>query len=380
MLRSAEGSYSRPHRIQGTHHGLTLAFLDEEELAPPPGGTRPPSRRGPDRQRQILVRRAVGIGVVVVVLILIVLGIKGCLDARKTRSFENYVSDLKAITAQTNQLSGDFFGKLSDPGNASPLDFEAGIATDRGTAQNLASRVDAIDTPGELSDAQSKLELSYNLRAQALSGISAQISTALGNPGPERTKALASITDNMQSFLASDVLYKQAQSEIDTVLSDQGIDEKAPASVFMTDPTRWLDPLQVASALSAISAKKTSGSHGVAIVQTMVKPGSVVLSSDTPTTVSGGSGAPSIDVEVSNQGSATEKGIGVSYSLTGGPQTIDGTTTIPSITAGGVQTASLPVQPSPERNVELTLEITVLPVPGETITTNNRFTYQLTFR
>lgn len=327
------------------------------------------------------MRRAVGIGVIVVVLILLILGIKGCLDARKTRSFENYVSDLKAITAQTNQLSGDFFGKLSDPGNASPLDFEAEIATDRGTAQNLASRVDALDTPGELNDAQSKLELSYNLRAQALSGISAQISTALGNPGPERTKALTSITNDMQSFLASDVLYKQAQSEVDTVLSDQGIDEKAPASVFMTDPTRWLDPLQVASALSAISTKKTSaGAHGVAIVQTMVKPGSVVLSSDTPTTVSGGTGAPEIDVEVSNQGSATEKGVGVSYSLTGGPQTIDGTTTIPSIAAGGVQTASLPIQPSPERNVELTLEVTVLPVPGETITTNNRFTYQLTFR
>lgn len=357
-----------------------MAFLDEEELAPPPGGTRPPSRRGPDRQRQILVRRAIGIGVIVVVLILIILGIKGCLDARKTRSFENYVSDLRAITAQTNQLSGDFFGKLSDPGNASPLEFEAEIATDRGTAQNLASRVDALDTPGELSDAQSELELAYNLRAQALSGISSDVSTALGNPGPDRTKAITSITDFMQYFLASDVLYKQAQDQIDAVLSDQGIDEQAPASVFMTDPSRWLDPLQVATALSAISSKNiAAGSHGVAIVQTIVKPGNTILSPDTPTTISG-SGAPEIDVDVSNQGSATEKGVGVSYSLTGGPQTIDGTTTIGSISPGGVQSAALPIHPQPERNVELTLEVTVLPVAGETITTNNRSTYQLTFR
>jgi hypothetical protein len=357
-----------------------LAFLDEEELAPPPGGTRPPSRRGPDRQRQILVRRAIGIGVIIVVLILIILGIKGCLDARKTRSFENYVSDLKAVTAQTNQLSGDFFGKLSDPGNASPLEFEAEIATDRGTAENLASRVNSLSTPGELSDAQNELELAYNLRAQALSGISTDVSTALGNPGPERTKAITSITDFMQYFLASDVLYKQAQDQIDSVLSDQGIDEQAPASVFMTDPSRWLDPLQVATALSAISSKNvTAGAHGVAIVQTIVKPGSTILSPDTPTTISG-SGAPEIDVDVSNQGSVTEKGVGVSYSLTGGPQTIDGTTTIGTIAAGGVQTAALPIHPQPEKNVELTLEVTVLPVPGETITTNNRSTYQLTFR
>jgi hypothetical protein len=163
------------------------------------------------------------------------------------------------------------------------------------------------------------------------------------------------------------------------VLSDQGIDEKAPASVFMTDPSRWLDSLQVASALSAISTKNTTaGSHGVAIVQTAVKPGNVILSSDTPTTVS--AKPTDFAVEVSNQGSATEKGVGVSYTLTGGPQTIEGTTTISSIAAGGITTADVPIQPQPERNVELTLEVTVLPVGGETITTNNRFTYQLTFR
>jgi hypothetical protein len=114
-------------------------------------------------------------------------------------------------------------------------------------------------------------------------------------------------------------------------------------------------------------------------VQTIVKPGNVILSPDTPTTISG-SGAPEIDVDVSNQGSATEKGVGVSYSLTGGPRTIEGTTTVGTIAPGGVQTAALPIHPQPERNVELTLEVTVLPVPGETITTNNRSTYQLTFR
>jgi hypothetical protein len=358
-----------------------LAFLDDEELGSPPGGTRPPSRRGTDRQRQILVRRAVGIGVIIVVLILIILGIKGCLDARKTRSFENYASDLRAITVQTNQLSGDFFGTLSDPGTASPLDFEGAIATDRGTAQDLASRVDALDAPGELNDAQSDLELAYRLRADALTGISNKVSTALGNPGPQRTQAIDSITDYMQYFLASDVLYKQAQDQIDTELADQGIDEEAPASVFMTDPTRWLDPLQVATALSIVSGKKaTAGSHGVAILQTMVKPGNVILSPDTPTTIPGGGQPPEIDVEVSNQGSATEKGVGVSFSLTGGPQTVEGTTTIGTIGPGGIQTAALPIHPSPERNVELTLEVTVLPVAGETITTNNRSTYQLTFR
>jgi hypothetical protein len=358
-----------------------VAFLDDEELAPSPGGTRPPRRGGPDRQRQILLRRALGIGVFVIILILIILGIKGCLNARKTRSFENYVSDLNAITSQTSQLSGDFFGKLSDPGTDSAVEFRSEIQTDRGTAEELASRVDALDAPGELNDAQNDLDLSYQLRAQAMTGISDQMSTALGNPGPARNQALSSISDYMQYFLASDVLYKQAQGMIDSELANQGIDEKAPASVFMTDPTRWLDPLQVSTALSGISTTQaaTHGTHGLSIVQTTVKPGDVLLDPTTPATISG-SGAPQIDVEIANGGSVDEKGVGVNFSLTGGPETIDGDATIGSIAAGATQTAELPIHPSPERNTSLTLEVTVNPVPGETITTNNRFTYQLTFR
>lgn len=327
------------------------------------------------------MRRAIGIGAIIVVLILIILGIKGCLDARKTRSFENYVSDLNAIAAQTNQLSGDFFGKLNDPGTVDAIDFEAEIATDRGTAENLAGRVGALDTPGELSDAQNELDLSYQLRVQALTGISNQMSAALGNPGPARDSALNSIADYMQYFLASDVLYKQAQAQIDAELSSQGIDQKAPASVFMTDPTRWLDPLQVSSALSSISTGKEAsrGSHGLALVQTTVKPGDVALTTDTPATISG-PGSAEIDVQVSNQGSVDEKNVGVSYTLTGGPETIDGTATIGSIAVGAIQTAALPIRPAPAKGVQLTLEVTATPVPGETITTNNRATYQLTFR
>lgn len=357
-----------------------MAVLDEEELAPAGGGG-PPSRRRPDRQRQIVFRRAIGVVVVVVLLILIILGIKGCLNAQKTRTFENYISDLNAITAQTKQLSSDFFGQLSDPGGVSSLDFKSEIATDRGTAEQLASRVDALDAPGELSDAQNELELSYHLRAQAMTGISDQMSVALGNPGDARTKALDSISNYMQYFLASDVLYQQAAAEINLGLAQQGLDLKAPDSVFMTDTTRWLDPLQVSSAIAAISAGKqtTKGSHGLALLQTTVKPGDVILSPDTPATISG-NGTPEIDVQVQNQGSVDEKGVGVSFRLTGGTQTIEGTATVPTIAAGSIQTASMPIQPQPGRNTALTLEVTITPVSGEQITTNNRSTYQLTFR
>jgi CARDB len=356
-----------------------LAFLDEEETVAPPGGGGPPFRHGRDHQRQIMVRRAVGVGVIVVVLILLVLGIRGCLNARKERGFENYVSDLNAIAAQSKQLSTDFFNRLDDPGNLSPLSFEAEIKADRGTADSLSSRVDSLNTPGELKGAQNELSLAFQLRRDALTGIANNISTALGSQG--RPQAVNAIAGYMQYFLASDVLYQRARAQIDTVLQDQGIDEKAPESTFLTDPQRWLDPLQVSSALALVSGGKaaSSGTHGLALYQTTVKPGNVSLDPNSPATISAG-GAPEVDVQVQNQGDSEETDVGVTFQLTGGAQTISGDATIPRISAGGIETGSIPIQPAPDTGQQLTLEVTVQPVPGEQIADNNRSTYQVTFK
>jgi CARDB len=355
-----------------------LAFLDEEDTVAPRGGGGPPSRRAGDHQRQIMVRRAVGVAIVVLLLILIVLGIRGCLNARKERNFENYVSDLNAITAQTKQLSNDFFKLLDDPGNLSPLSFEAEIKADRGTADGLASRVNGLNTPDELKSAQNELSLAYQLRLDAFTGIADNISTALGNQG--RTEAVNAIAGYMQYFLASDVLYQQSQAQIDSGLKDQGIDEKAPDSVFLPS-TDWLDPLKVSSALALVSGGKatTSGTHGLALYQTTVKPGDVSLDPNSAATITG-SGPPEVDVQVQNQGDSEETDVGVNFQLTGGTQTISGEGTIPRIAAGGIQTASIPIQPAPDTGQQLTLEVTVTPVPGEQIADNNRSTYQVTFK
>jgi CARDB protein len=380
-LRWAGGHTLRVERSRlrsRTDSELNVAFLDEEELASP-GGRGPSGGGGRDHHRQIMVRRAVGVGVVVLILILLVLGIRGCLNARKERGFENYVRDLNAIAAQSKQLSEDFFNRLSDPGNLTPLSFEAEIKSYRGSAESLADRVEALDTPDELKGAQTELELAFQLRRDALTGVSDNISTALGAQGS--AQAANAIADYMRYFLASDVLYQLARAQIDAVLEDEGIDEKAPESVFLTDPERWLDALQVTSALAQVSGDKqaSSGTHGLALYQTIVKPGDVNLDPTSPATISGG-GPPQIDVEVQNQGDSEETDVGVSFELTGGAQTISGDATIPRIAAGGIQTATMPIDPPPDTGQELTLEITVTPVPGEQIADNNRSTYQVTFR
>jgi CARDB protein len=354
-----------------------LAFLDEEEALAPPGGGEPPHRRVGDHQRQIMVRRAVGVGVIVLLLILIVLGIRGCLNARKERSFENYARDLNAIAALSKQLSNGFFDRLNDPGNLSPLSFRAEVNADRGGMEQLTSRVEDLNTPDELKGAQSELELAFELRRDALTGISDQIPTALGSQGSN--EAEDSIAGYMDYFLASDVLYERARAEINAELEDQGIAEQVPESVFFTDQ-RWLDPLEVSSALALVSGGKqaTSGTHGLALYQTTVQPGDVNLDPSSPATISG-TGPFELDVQVQNQGDSEEADIGVSFELTGGTQTISGDGTIPRIAAGAIQTASIPIEPDPDPGQQLTLEVTVQPVSGEQIAENNRSSYQVTF-
>jgi hypothetical protein len=354
-----------------------LAFLDEEEAFAPTGGHEPPDRRMPDHQRQIMVRRAVGVGVIVVLLILIVLGIRGCLNERKERTFENYASDLNAIAAQSKQLSTDFFGRLDDPGNLSALSFEAEIDSYRGSAESLADRVEGLETPDELKGAQGELELAFRLRSDALNGISDQISTALGTR--ESTNAVDSIAGYMRYFLASDVLYERARGQINSELEDQGINATAPESIFLTDQ-RWLEPLEISSALAVVSGgrRATSGTHGLALFQTTIQPGDVTLDPSAAATISG-TDSLEVEVQVENQGDSEEADIAVTFELTGGSQTISGEGAIPRIAAGAIQTASIPIEPAPDPGQQLTLEVTVQPVPGEQIASNNSSTYQVTF-
>src|SRR5438876_3695411 len=134
-----------------------MAFRDDEPPYAPPRA--PSARRAPgDRQRQVMARRAVAAGVGILILILIVLGIRGCLNARKTRSFENFDADLRSLVAQTKQLSKSFFQQLKNPAG-DQLTFQTQLKTDAGTAATLAARAQSLSTPGELSVAHNDLDL-----------------------------------------------------------------------------------------------------------------------------------------------------------------------------------------------------------------------------
>jgi len=319
-----------------------------------------------------VLRRALALGAGLLLLILIVLGFKACLDTRADRALSDYAEDVSQIVAETDQTSKDFFGKLADPGALSVTEFTAEVNADRSAMDNYASRVDGLDAPGDMSRAQTALELTYELRSSAMTEIAEKLPTALGDAGA--AKATAGIARQMQKLLAADAIYATVvRPEIDGVLADNGIEGSDVAeSVFLPDGTKWLEEDTVADALGAVSgsiAGDTSGIHGLGLVGVGVNGtelGEEVASVSTEETAE-------VEVEVENQGESTENGIGVTVSV-GGTE-LEGS--IETIGAGETSVVSIPLTPTPSG--EVTLEVEVDTVPGEEVSENNEASFTVLF-
>jgi hypothetical protein len=319
-----------------------------------------------------MLRRGLALGGGLVVLILIVLGVKGCLDARANRELSDYARNVTQIVEETEQTSKGFFGKLADPGSLSVTEFVAEVNADRSAMDNYASRVDGLSAPGDMSRAQNALELTYELRASAMTEIANEMSTALGDAGS--AKAVAAITRQMQKLLGSDVLYAAiVRPEIDGVLANNGIEgSDVPESVFLPEGTKWLEEDSVAAALGAVSGSSggvTSGVHGlglsgVSINGTELGEEAVGVSAEETAEV---------EVAVENQGESTENGVDVTVAVEG--TELQGS--IETIGAGETATATIPLTPTPSG--EVTLEVKVDTVPGEQVSENNENSYTVAF-
>ncbi len=358
---------------------VTLAFLDDDdELGPEETGRS--GRYGAPRQRPFLARRLLALAVGVLIVVLLVLGIRGCLDAREERGFENYVQDLASIATESEQLSKEFFGRLQNPGDLTELSLKAEISADESTAENLLERIQGLDTPDELTKAQSELDLAFELRRDGIAGVAEEIDTAQARQGSE--DAVQRIANYMQYFLASDVLYGRSRGAIETELANQDIvpDEKLSDAPFLPN-LDWLDPnyLRTLPGIAGVAGGgECEGVCGIAlVVDGGVSINGTFLTPDAATTVSGG-GPYELEAQVQNQGESEVTDVTVEYTLSGA-ETSEGSTTIPRIDVGATESAMLNIQPEPASGDELTLEVTAVPVPGEEIADNNTGSFTVLF-
>ena len=135
-----------------------------------------------------------------------ILLIRGCLNARAERDYEDYAQEVTSLVSESSQESEALFEILEDPGAVGgAVDVQNtlnGLSVD---AQRLVERAEGADPPGALAGTQDSLMLTLELRQESLEGIARELPTALGDE--QRDEAIDAIAEDMRGFLASDVIY-----------------------------------------------------------------------------------------------------------------------------------------------------------------------------
>lgn len=336
---------------------------------------------GPDDQQVVMQRRLMAAGMLLLFVIVVIFLAKGCQASRQDNATKDFVKQTNSIVTQSNQSSKDFFGMLEDPGDASATDIETSVNVQRSQASELVRQAADLSAGGDtLKSAKQYLVEALEFRRDGLAAISSQIGKALGDQDPDA--AAEKIAANMQQFLASDVIYSQrAQAYMEKAVKDRKLDGVlVPASVFLPS-LEWLDANQVQDVFSragggGASGPVTPGTHGTGITGVRMQPSGNTLTEGQSNNLKGAS---QIEVDVQNQGENDERGVVVTYSITGAGDSIRQNKTIPAISAGETVKVTLPLTKIPASGASATLKIEVKRVPGEQNLDNNKQSFAVKF-
>lgn len=321
-----------------------------------------------------MARRTVAAVGALIVFILLVLLVRGCLDARKEQSMEDYANN-SAELLRASKLEGDqLFEVLQGPGGTDEaVNIRNALNGYRVEAANLVDRARDLDVPDEVSDAQRYLVDVLELRRDGLALVSDAVRVALGDE--DRREGAQRITQGMQIFLASDTLERvRFQRELDEALEAEELTQpRLPEDGFVPD-VEWLDQTFVADQVNGLRSgaggdePATPGLHGnglaaVSLGGTTLTPGgsaSVQLTGDL-----------AFEIQVQNQGENTETDVNVVVTIGEGGDAIELAEPIDTIAVGEIQTVTIPLSEEPPTGQNVPITVEVEPVPGEEMTDNN---------
>ena len=331
-------------------------------------------------------RQAIAIGVGIVLLLIIIVGVKSCLDSASTSALQDYNRNVAAIVSDSdNQVAAPFFKLLSGgtAGTASN-DLQVQINQVRLAAEEDVKRGNELDVPSEMRDAQQNLMLTLDLRAGALTKIAELLPKAQGS-GQAAETATNLIAGQMQSFLASDVVYSQRTAPlIKQALDGAGITGVTiPTSKSLPGYT-WLAPSTIAAAIGGQAGAGTAtgaiapGLHGHAISSTTIA-GTVLQPSPAANKVSA-TPPVAVTVKVLNGGENNERNVTVTVTLTApGAKPVTAKKVVNQTTAGTETDVAIALPSVPASGTAATLTVKIDPVPGETGLDNNQATYTVLF-
>jgi hypothetical protein len=329
-----------------------------------------------------MVRRSIAVAAAILILILLVLGIRGCLSARKERAFKDYVRDVSGIVEESDQQSDALFQLLTEPGDQTEVDIQNSVNGFRVQAEQLVERAKKTEHPDEVGRAQRFLVEMLEFRRDGTAAVAEELPRALGDRG--RRQASERIAAQMQNFLASDVIYSQRvlPNLRSTLRKEKLLGEvDVPSSQFLPS-IDWLDPATVADRIARIRgggrAAATPGLHGTGLRAVTIQPSGIALTEGGSATIRVSEDL-AFQVQVENQGENDEQDVNVRVSLRGGGEPIELEERIDAIAAGETKAATIPLADTPPTGEQVTIEVEIEAVPGEEKTDNNSATFRAIF-
>jgi hypothetical protein len=376
---------------------LDFDFVDDEtrELPPPtgPGGTRPPGGpppggpRGPRRPQfrppqgiTPLLRLAGFVAFAILVVVLLAVWVQGCAGDDTQTTYENYMADIGAVGRDSQKIGSDLATLLTTPGLAqSELETRLGGLLQQ--QQLDVTRAQEIDAPGPLTPANASAIEALQFRVSGLQGLLDTFRST--KDSDDATAAGQQLAAQGQRLEASDVVWKDLfQGAATETMSTEGVnDVTAPPSVFVQNAD-----LYTARSMSAIwqrvhgaSTGGTSpGAHGSALAYTKVQPANIQLSTTNETRIDISTDL-SFEVGVQNSGENQEVGVKVTLTIPAQPTPIVKNGTIDVIDPGETKIVTFSDFPDFPFGEDVTVQVSVKPVQGETNTGNNSAEYPVVF-
>jgi hypothetical protein len=329
-----------------------------------------------------MVRRTIAIGGGLLVLILLIFGFRGCLDARKERAMEDYVRGANELIKLSKAESRQLFDILSAPSDTDQTVNRQNQANAlRVDSATLSDRARDLDVPDELSDADNYFVEALDLRRDALAVVADQLPGALATE--ERRNSTSRIAEMMQVFLASDVLLTaRYRPKLIDALNEEDVEAEIPSisSLRFVEDVEWVNPDFVADQIAGIrgtdGGTATPGLHGNGLGT--VSLGGVALTPGGSATVPL-TGDIAFDIQVANQGDATETDVKVQVTVGQGGDAIDLEETLPEIAPGETKAVTIPLTKQPPTGQNVPITTSVKAVPGEEVTDNNEAEFTVIF-
>ncbi|MBV8947088.1 MAG: hypothetical protein JO286_25340 [Solirubrobacterales bacterium] len=346
----------------------------------PSGGGR---RSRPATRQTILIRQIVLVVGVVLAIVLIALLVSSCETSARNRALKDYNNSVASLNAQSVNTGANFFRALSGP-TSDPAALQNNLSQSAADGSSQLSKGKGINTPDEVKGAQQDFVRALQMRADGMRSIAQQIQPALNSQSGKQ--AVSALATDMARFYASDVLYiDYSVPQIIGALRAAGISvgglggQQVNSSQFLPS-IDWLNPTNVARELHVSlpspphAAKVAPGVHGHAMQSVSV--GGTALSTSGTNTIPA-SPAPTFTCVFTNDGANTETNVVVKVAVVGAG--VSGQAVVPQTVPGHQYTAQVALSSSPPKG-SYTVTATVEKVPGESVTTHNTQTFQVTFQ